>query len=340
MALSFHNFRPLLKSFACCTRRRRLRLFGAMRSASGIARRSEDVDEGDPIVRRMVDGIFDRQTSRLAEAITLVESSHPVKRKRGQLIASAISSRLKRDEKMRSFRIGLTGPPGAGKSTFIEMFGSFLSARGQRLAVLAVDPSSSTTGGSLLGDRTRMPQLSRDPNAYIRPSPSSGTLGGVTRCTSETILLCEGAGYDVVLVETVGVGQSEFIVSDMVDMFILIVPPASGDELQGLKRGVIELIDLVLVNKADGDLMPAARRMKAEYTSALKLLRKRSSVWHPEVLMVSSLDSKYGDEVWKVARDFKKKMEESGELYLKRSDQQKACMWNYIRNDIMTSYSK
>ncbi|NXD40574.1 MMAA protein, partial [Copsychus sechellarum] len=179
--------------------------------------------------------------------------------------------------------LGLSGPPGAGKSTFIEYFGKMLTERKHKVAVLAVDPSSSTSGGSLLGDKTRMTELSRDMNAYIRPSPTSGTLGGVTRTTNEAILLCEGGGYDVVLVETVGVGQSEFAVADMVDMFILLLPPAGGDELQGIKRGIIEMADLVAINKADGDLVVPARRIQAEYVSAMKLLRKRSKVWRPKV---------------------------------------------------------
>ncbi|NXH21663.1 MMAA protein, partial [Bucco capensis] len=179
--------------------------------------------------------------------------------------------------------LGLSGPPGAGKSTFIECFGKMLTERKYKVSVLAVDPSSSTSGGSLLGDKTRMTELSRDMNAYIRPSPTRGTLGGVTRTTNEAILLCEGGGYNVVLVETVGVGQSEFAVADMVDMFILLLPPAGGDELQGIKRGIIEMADLVAINKADGDLIVPARRIQAEYVSALKLLRKRSKVWRPKV---------------------------------------------------------
>ncbi|NWX01117.1 MMAA protein, partial [Caloenas nicobarica] len=179
--------------------------------------------------------------------------------------------------------VGLSGPPGAGKSTFIECLGKMLTERKHKVSVLAVDPSSSTSGGSLLGDKTRMTELSRDTSAYIRPSPTRGTLGGVTRTTNEAILLCEGGGYDVVLVETVGVGQSEFAVADMVDMFILLLPPASGDELQGIKRGIIEMADLVAINKADGDLVVPARRIQAEYISAMKLLRKRSKVWRPKV---------------------------------------------------------
>ncbi|NXU87863.1 MMAA protein, partial [Xiphorhynchus elegans] len=186
--------------------------------------------------------------------------------------------------------LGLSGPPGAGKSTFIECFGKMLTERKHKVSVLAVDPSSSTSGGSLLGDKTRMTELSRDMNAYIRPSPTRGTLGGVTRTTNEAILLCEGGGYDVVLVETVGMClgfpfnyPSEFAVADMVDMFILLLPPAGGDELQGIKRGIIEMADLVAINKADGDLVVAARRIQAEYISAMKLLRKRSKVWRPKV---------------------------------------------------------
>ncbi|XP_025943286.1 methylmalonic aciduria type A protein, mitochondrial isoform X5 [Apteryx rowi] len=180
-----------------------------------------------------------------------------------------------------------------------------LTERGHKVSVLAVDPSSSTSGGSLLGDKTRMTELSRDMNAYIRPSPTRGTLGGVTRTTNEAILLCEGGGYDVVLVETVGVGQSEFAVADMVDMFILLLPPAGGDELQGIKRGIIEMADLVAINKADGDLVVPARRIQAEYVSAMKLLRKRSKVWRPKVMRISAKTGEGISDMWDKMTEFR-----------------------------------
>ncbi|OPJ75895.1 methylmalonic aciduria type A protein, mitochondrial isoform B [Patagioenas fasciata monilis] len=207
---------------------------------------------------------------------------------------------------------GLSGPPGAGKSTFIECLGKMLTERKHKVSVLAVDPSSSTSGGSLLGDKTRMTELSRDTNAYIRPSPTRGTLGGVTRTTNEAILLCEGGGYDVVLVETVGVGQSEFAVADMVDMFVLLLPPAGGDELQGIKRGIIEMADLVAINKADGDLVVPARRIQAEYISAMKLLRKRSKVWRPKVMRISAKTGEGISDMWDKMTEFRDLMLTSG----------------------------
>ncbi|XP_021251134.1 methylmalonic aciduria type A protein, mitochondrial isoform X3 [Numida meleagris] len=233
---------------------------------------------------------------------------------------------------------GLSGPPGAGKSTFIECFGKMLTERGHKVSVLAVDPSSSTSGGSLLGDKTRMTELSRDMNAYIRPSPTRGTLGGVTRTTNEAILLCEGGGYNVVLVETVGVGQSEFAVADMVDMFILVLPPAGGDELQGIKRGIIEMADLVAINKADGDLIVPARRIQAEYVSALKLLRKRSKVWRPKVMRISAKTGEGISDMWDKMTEFRDLMLTSGELIAKRRKQQKVWMWNLIQENMLEHF--
>ncbi|XP_072718942.1 methylmalonic aciduria type A protein, mitochondrial isoform X2 [Ciconia boyciana] len=245
-------------------------------------------DKEQRLADRLYNGLIQGHRACLAEAITLVESTQSRKKKIAQVLLQKVLSYHREQEKLNqgkplAFRVGLSGPPGAGKSTFIECFGKMLTERKYKVSVLAVDPSSSTSGGSLLGDKTRMTELSRDMNAYIRPSPTRGTLGGVTRTTNEAILLCEGGGYDVVLVETVGVGQSEFAVADMVDMFILLLPPAGGDELQGIKRGIIEMADLVAINKADGDLVVPARRIQAEYVSAMKLLRKRSKVWKPKV---------------------------------------------------------
>ncbi|XP_028305333.1 methylmalonic aciduria type A protein, mitochondrial isoform X2 [Gouania willdenowi] len=239
------------------------------------------------LLDKLYEGLIGGQRASLAESITLVETLHPRKKELAQVLLQRVLAYRREQEgrnggKPVAFRVGLSGPPGAGKSTFIEVVGKMLTGRGHKLAVLAVDPSSCTTGGSLMGDKTRMTELSRDMNAFIRPSPTSGTLGGVTRTTNEAIVLCEGAGYDVVLVETVGVGQSEFAVADMVDMFVLLIPPAGGDELQGIKRGIIERADLVVVTKSDGELLVPARRIQAEYTSALKLLRKRSKSWNPK----------------------------------------------------------
>ncbi|XP_039731968.1 methylmalonic aciduria type A protein, mitochondrial isoform X2 [Pteropus medius] len=244
-------------------------------------------DKEQRFVDKLYIGLIQGQRARLAEAITLIESTHSRKKELAQVLLQKVLVYHREQEQLnkgqpRAFRVGLSGPPGAGKSTFIEYFGKMLTERGHKLSVLAVDPSSCTSGGSLLGDKTRMTELSRDMNAYIRPSPTRGTLGGVTRTTNEAILLCEGGGYDIILIETVGVGQSEFAVADMVDMFVLLLPPAGGDELQGIKRGIIEMADLVAITKSDGDLIVPARRIQAEYVSALKLLRRRSKVWKPK----------------------------------------------------------
>ncbi|XP_056595976.1 methylmalonic aciduria type A protein, mitochondrial isoform X2 [Triplophysa dalaica] len=215
-----------------------------------------------------------------------------------------------------------------------------LTGRGHKVSVLAVDPSSCTTGGSLMGDKTRMTELSRDMNAYIRPSPTSGTLGGVTRTTNEAIVLCEGAGYDIVLVETVGVGQSEFAVADMVDMFVLLIPPAGGDELQGIKRGIIEMADFVVVTKSDGDLIVPARRIQAEYTSALKLLRKKSKIWKPKVVSVSSQTGQGVSELWDTVLQFRDAMLSSGELRVRRQTQQKVWLWNLIQENALRHFEQ
>lgn len=222
----------------------------------------------------------------LARAITLVESARPDHR----ALAVDLLDRLARLDR-QAVRIGLSGTPGVGKSTFIEAFGRHLTGQGLRVAVLAVDPSSARSGGSILGDKTRMDLLARDPRAYIRPSPSQAHLGGVARRSRESVALCEAAGFDVVLVETVGVGQSETLVAGMTDLFVLLLAPAGGDELQGVKRGIMEMADLILVNKADGDLKPAAMRTVADYAGALRLLRKRAQdpEGFPRVLPVSAV---------------------------------------------------
>ena len=205
----------------------------------------------------------------------------------------------------QALRIGLSGTPGVGKSTFIESFGKMLTAQGKRVAVLAVDPSSTRSGGSILGDKTRMDRLSRDPNAFIRPSPSQTHLGGVARRTREAVALCEGAGFDVVLIETVGVGQSETVVAQMADLFMLLLAPAGGDELQGVKRGIMEMADIILVNKADGDLKPVAMRTCADYSGALRLMRKRPQDpdTFPKAMMVSALEEQGMQEAWDAMRE-------------------------------------
>ncbi|AGT09734.1 methylmalonyl Co-A mutase-associated GTPase MeaB [Paracoccus aminophilus] len=217
----------------------------------------------------LTSGIVAGNRRALSRAITLVESSRSDHRARAVALLSELPDR-------KALRIGLSGTPGVGKSTFIEAFGKLLTGQGLKVAVLAVDPSSTRSGGSILGDKTRMELLSRDPNAFIRPSPSQAELGGVARRTREAVRLCEAAGFDIILIETVGVGQSETLVAEMSDLFILLLAPAGGDELQGVKRGIMEIADLILVNKADGDLLLTARRTVADYAGALRLMRKRA----------------------------------------------------------------
>ena len=231
----------------------------------------------------------------LARAITLVESGRADHRTEALALLDAL-----RDPSRQALRIGLSGTPGVGKSTFIEAFGLMLTGLGLKVAVLAVDPSSARSGGSILGDKTRMERLSRDPNAFIRPSPSQSQLGGVARRTREAVTLCEAAGFDVVLIETVGVGQSETMVAEMTDIFLLLLAPAGGDELQGVKRGIMEMADLILVNKADGELLPTARRTCADYAGALHLLRRRPQdpTGFPKALMVSAAEGTGLTEVW------------------------------------------
>ncbi|MFK7752623.1 MAG: methylmalonyl Co-A mutase-associated GTPase MeaB [Sedimentitalea sp.] len=241
------------------------------------------------------DKVLAGERRALARAITLVESGRADHRiAAGDLLAHVARSRR------QALRVGLSGTPGVGKSTFIETFGLMLTGQGLRVAVLAVDPSSARSGGSILGDKTRMDLLSRDRNAFIRPSPSQTHLGGVARRTREAVALCEAAGYDIVLIETVGVGQSETVVAEMSDLFLLLLAPAGGDELQGVKRGIMEIADLILVNKADGDLKPVATRTCADYAGALRLLRKRAQdpEGYPQAMMVSALEADGLDRAW------------------------------------------
>lgn len=269
--------------------------------------------------------IRDGSRRALARAITLVESTRPDHREQAQALLTALMA-----DTGRSIRIGLSGAPGVGKSTFIEAFGTALTEQGHKVAVLAVDPSSTRTGGSILGDKTRMEELARNPDAFIRPSPSGGTLGGVARRTREAMLLTEAAGYDVVLVETVGVGQSETAVADMVDMFLLLLSPGGGDELQGIKRGIMELADLVVVNKADGELEKAAKRAQGEYRAALHLMRPKSKHWTPRVLTASALTGKGLDAVWDQVTGYRSALQAAGEFDANRAAQAKAWMWSEI----------
>jgi LAO/AO transport system kinase len=263
----------------------------------------------------------------LARAITLIESTRAEDRNGAAALLDALMPATG-----GAVRLGISGAPGVGKSTFIEAFGLHLIEQGHRVAVLAVDPSSALGGGAILGDKTRMAELARNPGAFIRPSPSGGSLGGVARRTREALLLCEAAGFDVVIVETVGVGQSEIAVRDMVDMFILLLAPAAGDDLQGIKRGIVEIADLVVVNKADGALQGAAQRTRADFQSALHLLRPPSAHWTPRVLAVSALESAGIGEVWQAVGDFRAAMDRAGETAARRRAQALSAMWAELRD--------
>ena len=266
----------------------------------------------------------------LAKAITLVESSHA---KDAPAAAQLVNAALPKSG--QALRIGLSGAPGVGKSTFIEAFGTWLTKRGHRVAVLAVDPSSRRSGGSILGDKTRMVKLAQDPNAFIRPSPAGATLGGVARRTRETMLLVEAAGFDVVLVETVGVGQSETAVADMVDMFVVLVSPGGGDELQGIKRGIMELADLVIVTKADGDLTEAANRAAAEYRAALHLMRPKFEGWSADVRLVSSTEGRGIDTIWRDIETFRETLKKAGAWERQRREQNVAWLWSELREGLL-----
>ncbi len=261
----------------------------------------------------------------LARAITLVESTRADHRES----AEDLLARL-RPAPAPSLRLGISGAPGVGKSTFIEAFGLHLIEAGERVAVLAVDPSSRRTGGSILGDKTRMPELVRRPEAYIRATPSAGSLGGVARRTREAMALVEAAGFTTVIVETVGVGQSETAVADMVDMFLLLLAPGGGDELQGIKRGIMELADLVVVNKADGAFLKAARHAASDYASALSLIRPRLAAWTPKVLQVSALENRGLDEVWQTACACRVALLADGSFESQRGEQARRWMWSEV----------
>jgi LAO/AO transport system kinase len=273
----------------------------------------------------LVRGIRAGDRATLARAITLIESKRGDHRKTAHHLVQELLPLTG-----KAVRLGITGAPGAGKSTTIDVLGTYLTGKGHKVAVLAVDPSSTRTGGSILGDKTRMAQLAVDPNAFVRPSPSSGTLGGVAAKTRETMLVCEAAGYDVVMVETVGIGQSETAVADMTDFFLVLMLPGAGDELQGLKKGIVELADMIAVNKADGDNIGRARRAAADYRAALNILTPQSSTWSPPVTTYSALTQNGIDELWAQVLAHKKKMTGSGELETRRREQQVKWMWTML----------
>ena len=284
--------------------------------------------------KELAEAVLAGDRRALARAITLVESTRTLDQKTAEVLLSSILARTG-----RAIRIGISGAPGVGKSTFIEAFGQHLTGLGQRVAVFAIDPSSRRSGGSILGDKTRMEKLSRDPNAFIRPSPAGTTLGGVARRTRESMLIAEAAGFDVVLVETVGVGQSEAAVADMTDLFVLLASPGGGDDLQGIKRGVIELADLIVVNKADGDLKATARRSAADYKHALRMLRSPTAGWVPEVTTCSAHTGEGVAELWNTIERFNQAVGTQG-IARRRAEQARAWMWNEVGETLLAELRK
>jgi LAO/AO transport system kinase len=266
----------------------------------------------------------------LPRAITLVESTRADHRERAQQLLLALMPAAG-----NAHHVGITGVPGVGKSTTIEALGMDLIRRGHRVAVLAVDPSSTRTGGSILGDKTRMPQLASHPDAYIRPSPTSGTLGGVAKATRETIVLLEAAGFDVILVETVGVGQSEVAVSNMVDTFIFLTLARTGDQLQGIKKGVLELADIVVVNKADGEHLREARSAARDLSGAIRLIYPRKTLWRPPVLTMSALEGTGLEELWETVERHREVLSETGEFEARRRTQQVDWTWQMVRDTVL-----
>ena len=281
-------------------------------------------------VSTLADAICSGDRRALAQAITLVESILDEHQAQARELLTQLMGRER-----QALRIGITGVPGAGKSTFIEALGEKMIDRGASLAVLTVDPSSAISGGSILGDKTRMEDLSRAPNAFIRPSPAGRSLGGVTRRTREAIALVEAAGHDVTIVETVGVGQSEYAVADMVDMFLLLVAPGGGDELQGIKRGIMELADLLVVNKADGAFVDAANQAAADYRNALNLIRPKTPGWEVEVLLASALQGQGLAEIWQAMQRLQTVLAAKGDGQASRADQARRWLWEEIQDDLM-----
>lgn len=288
-----------------------------------MARRRVDVDA-------LADAVRSDSRADLARAITLVESTRADDHESAQQLLLRLL-----DDAGGSHRIGITGVPGVGKSTFIDAMGTYLIERGHRVAVLAVDPSSTRTGGSILGDKTRMERLATSPDAYIRPSPTSGTLGGVAKATRETIVLLEAAGFDVILVETVGVGQSEVTVANMVDCFCFLTLARTGDQLQGIKRGVLELADVLAVNKADGPHVRDAEKAARELAGAMRLIHPPESLWRPPVLTTSALEGAGLDEFWEAVGKHRRVLTEAGEFDAKRRRQAVDWTWSMVHDQLL-----
>ena len=280
-------------------------------------------------INDIADGVRAGNVRALAKAITLIESRN---------LDHSLAATTLLDELLpstgNSIRIGISGVPGVGKSTFIEAFGMQLISQGHKVAVLAVDPSSQLSGGSILGDKTRMEELARETNAFIRPSPAGSTLGGVARKTRETMLACEAAGYDVIIVETVGVGQSEITVASMVDFFLLLQLSNAGDELQGIKRGVMEIADAIVINKAEGENRPRAELARQQYANSLHMLKPKSLNWQVPAQLCSALHGEGIEEVWQTIEAFRTCMQQSGELEAKRKLQAGDWMWNLLMEDL------
>ena len=282
-----------------------------------------------PDIQALRQGVVSGDRAALARAITLVESTRADHRDAATALLESIAARTG-----KALRVGVSGPPGAGKSTLLEALGNRLCDAGRRVAILAVDPTSAVRGGSILGDKTRMATLAVRDAAFIRPSPSGGELGGVHERTREAMLLCEAAGYDVVIVETVGVGQSEAAVAGLVDTLVLLLIPGAGDELQGIKKGVLELADIIAVNKSDGDNVQRAQRARRDFRAALHLVRPRSEHWTVPVMLLSGIDGTGIDELWDHVRAHRHKLEESGELRARRGEQRAAAMWRAVQAEL------
>ncbi|GLE50755.1 methylmalonyl Co-A mutase-associated GTPase MeaB [Mycobacterium montefiorense] len=281
-------------------------------------------------VEGLAEAIRSGDRAALPRAITMLESTRGDHRERAQQLLLDLLP-----DSGNAHRVGITGVPGVGKSTTIESLGMHLIDRGHRVAVLAVDPSSTRTGGSILGDKTRMSRLAAHPDAYIRPSPTSGTLGGVAKATRETVVLLEAAGFDVILIETVGVGQSEVAVANMVDTFLLLTLARAGDQLQGIKKGVLELADIVVVNKADGDHLPEARKAARELSSAIRLIYPRETLWRPPVLTMSAMERTGLTEMWDTVERHREVLSEAGEFDARRRSQQVDWTWQMVRDTVL-----
>ncbi|MCV7030318.1 methylmalonyl Co-A mutase-associated GTPase MeaB [Mycobacterium sherrisii] len=281
-------------------------------------------------VDKLATAIRSRDRASLPRAITMLESTRADHREQAQQLLLNLLP-----DSGNAHRVGITGVPGVGKSTTIEALGMHLIDRGHRVAVLAVDPSSTRTGGSILGDKTRMSRLAAHPDAYIRPSPTSGTLGGVAKATRETVILLEAAGFDVILIETVGVGQSEVAVANMVDTFVLLTLARAGDQLQGIKKGVLELADIVVVNKADGAHLPEARKAARELSSAIRLIYPRETLWRPPVLTMSAVEGSGLAEMWDTVERHRKVLTEAGEFEDRRRAQQVDWTWQMVRDTVL-----